>query len=59
MFLPLPEATAAGADAALAGAASPDSVVSVDASCTASFDPSLHEKTLDVLSGIQVEITNR
>ena len=46
-------------NAALAGAASPDSVVSVDASCTASFDPSLHEKTLDVLSGIQVEITNR
>lgn len=47
------------ANAVLAGAASTESVISVDASCTASFDPSLHEKTLDVLSGIQVEVTNR
>lgn len=46
-------------NAALAGAASAESIISVDASCTASFDPSLHEKTLDVLSGIQVEVTNR
>ncbi len=47
------------ANAVLAGAASSESIVSVDASCTASFDPLLHEKTLDVLAGIQVQVTNR
>ena len=31
----------------------------VDARLTASFDPALHEKTLDVLAGLQVEVLNR
>ena len=31
----------------------------VDARLTASFDPALHEKTLDVLTGLQVEVLNR
>ena len=31
----------------------------VDARLTASFDPDLHEKTLDVLAGLQVEVLNR
>ena len=31
----------------------------VDARLTASFDPDLHEKTLDVLAGVQAEILNR
>ena len=31
----------------------------VDARLTASFDPALHEKTLDVLTGLQAEVLNR
>ena len=31
----------------------------VDASCTASADPVLHQKCLDVLEGLQVTVTNR
>ena len=31
----------------------------VDARLTASFDPDLHGKTLDVLAGLQVEVLNR
>ena len=31
----------------------------VDANLTASFDADLHEKTLDVLAGVQAEILNR
>lgn len=37
----------------------PEAAVVVDAACTASFDPVLHEKTLDVLEGLQVQVKNR
>ena len=37
----------------------PEATIIVDASCTDSFDKSLHEKVLDVLSGFQVQIINR
>ena len=37
----------------------PNAQMVVDANLTASFAPDLHEKTLDVLSGLQVEILNR
>lgn len=37
----------------------PQARIVVDAGLTASFDPDLHEKTLDVLAGLQVEILNR
>ena len=37
----------------------PEATITVDASCTDSFDKALHEKVLDVLTGFQVKITNR
>jgi len=37
----------------------PEATIMVDAACTDSFDKSLHEKVLDVLSGFQVKIINR
>ena len=37
----------------------PEATILVDASCTDSFDKSLHEKVLDVLSGFQVKVTGR
>ncbi len=37
----------------------PEATIIVDAACTDSFDKSLHEKVLDVLSGFQVKIINR
>ena len=37
----------------------PNAQMVVDANLTASFAPDLHEKTLDVLAGLQVEILNR
>ena len=37
----------------------PNAQMVVDADLTASFAPDLHAKTLDVLSGLQVEILNR
>ena len=37
----------------------PEATIIVDAACTASFDPVLHEKVLDVLQGFQVTVTNR
>ena len=33
--------------------------ITVDASCTDSFDKALHEKVLDVLAGFQVKVINR
>lgn len=46
-------------NAVLAQAACPEVPVIVDAACTASFDPTLHEKALDVLEGLQVKVVNR
>mgnify|MGYP000899675445 CR=1 FL=1 len=43
-------------NAVLAKAACPNAVISVNASLCASFDESLHLKTLDVLKGIHLEI---
>lgn len=37
----------------------PEAAIFVDASCTDSFDKSLHEKVLDVLEGFQVKVINR
>ena len=37
----------------------PEASISVDALCTASFDPALHQKVLDVLEGLQVQVLNR
>ena len=37
----------------------PEATIIVDAACTASFDKTLHEKVLDVLSGFQVKVINR
>jgi hypothetical protein len=31
----------------------------VDAACTASYDPVLHEKALDILEGLQIKVLNR
>ena len=37
----------------------PEATIIVDASCTDSFDKSLHAKVLDVLEGFQVKVINR
>lgn len=37
----------------------PQATVYVDARCTASHDPVMNEKVLDVLEGLQVKVTNR
>ena len=37
----------------------PEATITVDASCTDSFDKGLHEKVLDVLEGFQVKVTGR
>ena len=46
-------------NAVIAKTAQPDAEIIIDAACTASFDDTLHEKTLDVLSSIHCTITNR
>ncbi len=37
----------------------PQAAIIVDAACTDSFDKGLHEKVLDVLEGLQVQVQNR
>ena len=37
----------------------PEATITVDAACTDSFDKTLHEKVLDVLTGLQVNVVNR
>ena len=37
----------------------PEATITVDAACTDSFDKALHEKVLDVLAGLQVNVINR
>lgn len=46
-------------NAILAKTACPEVPVIVDAACTASFDPALHEKALDVMEGLQIQVINR
>ncbi len=43
-------------NAVLAKAAAPEAEIIVDSKLTASFDPKLHQATLDVLKGIQVTV---
>lgn len=37
----------------------PFTKITVDASCCRSFDPELHEKALDVMSGLLIDVINR
>lgn len=46
-------------NAIIAKSACPDVPVIVDARCTDSYDKPLHEKALDVMEGIQIEVINR
>lgn len=46
-------------NAVLAKTALPEALIIVDASCTDSYDKTLHNEALDVLAGIQVTVTNR
>ena len=46
-------------NAVLAKTAQPEAQIIVDAACTASFDNVLNEKTLDILEGLQIKVTNR
>jgi nicotinamidase-related amidase len=46
-------------NAVIAKSALPNAHIVVDATATASFDLSLHEKSMDVMEGIHVEVINR
>lgn len=46
-------------NAVLAKTALPEAEVTVDASCTAGADEMLHNAALDVMAGLQINITNR
>lgn len=46
-------------NAILAKTALPEVPITIDASCTASNDPRLHEEALDILESMQFHITNR
>lgn len=46
-------------NAVIARTACPEVPIIVDAACTASFDPDMNEKALDIMEGLQVQVTNR
>ena len=46
-------------NAVIARTACPDVPIIVDANCTMAPDPAMHEKALDVLEGLQIEVINR
>lgn len=46
-------------NAVMVKAALPNAAITVDARLTASYDPDLHQKALDVLEGIHITVTNR
>lgn len=46
-------------NAVMVKAALPETEVVVDAALTASYDPALHEKALDVLEGLQITVLHR
>ena len=46
-------------NAVMARAACPDVPIIVDAACTASPDPEMNEKALDILEGLQIKVINR
>ena len=46
-------------NAVIAKSALPNAHIKVDANATRSFDPVLHEKSLDVMEGLHIEVMNR
>ena len=46
-------------NAVMAKAAAPEAEILIDAQCTASFDPELHEKALDLMEALQMTVINR
>ncbi len=46
-------------NAVIAKTAQPETPITVDAQCVAGNDPALHEASLDVMGGIQVQVLNR
>ena len=46
-------------NAVMVKAALPNAAITVDARLTASYDPGLHQKALDVLEGIHIPVTHR
>ena len=46
-------------NAVMVKAALPNAAITVDARLTASYDPALHQKALDVLEGIHITVTDR
>lgn len=46
-------------NAVIAKSALPNAHIKVDARATRSFDPDMHEKALDVMEGLHIEVTNR
>ncbi len=46
-------------NAVLAKAALPESKIIVDASCTSGADKEMHEKSLDIMQGIFIDVINR
>lgn len=46
-------------NAVIAKAALPEAEIRIDARCTAGGDPQLHEKALDVMQGLQMNVINR
>ena len=46
-------------NAVMVKAALPNAHITVDARLTASYDPALHQKALDVLEGIQIAVLHR
>lgn len=46
-------------NAVLLKTALPEAEIIIDAACTASFDPVLNEKALDIMEGLQMTVINR
>lgn len=46
-------------NAVVAKAALPEAVIIVDAECTDAADKTVHDKALDVMEGLQIEVINR
>lgn len=47
------------ANAVIARTACPNVPIIIDASCTAGPDSAMHEKALDIMEGLQIEVVNR
>ena len=46
-------------NAVIARTACPDVPIIIDATCTAASDPEMHEKALDIMEGLQIQVVNR